>query len=327
MGKENRIYWLDLLKGIGIVLVVFGHFIEPFQPQTAIFRVIFIVIYSFHMPLFCFISGFVCKYKKSTMFYYFIVWFFLQIMYITFFETGYTYQSIISPYWHLWYLYALIIWIASLYVVDKIRNTWLNNLFFVFVIVLAIISGFFEIPYITRAITFYPFFLAGNLYNNFILKMLTKTSNRMIIISRFCLGIIFLSIAYISITKDVNKQILFSYNSYKAGGYTYIDRIIFYTIAFLIIFLIVISVQNIRQVKIELLGQRTLPIFAFHALYVFIFKRNDLFNKIISLGNLWITILWSVFSSSFVIWLLSRKVFFDIFDKVHKKINSFINGY
>lgn len=48
--KSGRISWIDFAKGIAILLVVFGHI--SFLPSP-----ILGVIYSFHMPLFFFLSG------------------------------------------------------------------------------------------------------------------------------------------------------------------------------------------------------------------------------------------------------------------------------
>lgn len=58
MGKENRIYALDNLKGALIILVVLGHCI---QYSTNNFDNIFLFrfIYAFHMPLFMWVSGYV----------------------------------------------------------------------------------------------------------------------------------------------------------------------------------------------------------------------------------------------------------------------------
>lgn len=44
--REN---WVDIAKGIGIILVVMGHANCPEIPHG--------IIYSFHMPLFFFLSG------------------------------------------------------------------------------------------------------------------------------------------------------------------------------------------------------------------------------------------------------------------------------
>lgn len=51
-----RLHWIDALKGIGIMLVVFAHHSLPVALDTYIF--------SFHMPLFFFISGFLFDFEK-----------------------------------------------------------------------------------------------------------------------------------------------------------------------------------------------------------------------------------------------------------------------
>ena len=52
----NRINWIDQAKGIGILLVVVGHMTIPLNLS--------ILIFSFHMPLFFFISGYLFNEKK-----------------------------------------------------------------------------------------------------------------------------------------------------------------------------------------------------------------------------------------------------------------------
>lgn len=51
-----RLHWIDALKGVGIMLVVFAHHSLPIALDTYIF--------SFHMPLFFFISGFLFDFGK-----------------------------------------------------------------------------------------------------------------------------------------------------------------------------------------------------------------------------------------------------------------------
>lgn len=48
---RNRNYAIDVMKGIGIFLVVLGHLMSPRSP----------FIYSFHMPLFFILGGFLFK--------------------------------------------------------------------------------------------------------------------------------------------------------------------------------------------------------------------------------------------------------------------------
>lgn len=53
----NRILYLDYTRGFAILLVIIGHLIQ-FNYQSGINSRLFDIIYSFHMPLFFFISGY-----------------------------------------------------------------------------------------------------------------------------------------------------------------------------------------------------------------------------------------------------------------------------
>lgn len=50
--SSTRNYQLDIMKGIGILFVIWGHISENTSLNNW--------IYSFHMPLFFFISGVIC---------------------------------------------------------------------------------------------------------------------------------------------------------------------------------------------------------------------------------------------------------------------------
>lgn len=70
MKNFQRQRYLDVAKGIGIILVVIGHCIPDASTLEGIsnknFAVLFSVIYSFHMPLFFFISGYLSKILYTT---------------------------------------------------------------------------------------------------------------------------------------------------------------------------------------------------------------------------------------------------------------------
>lgn len=94
---NNRNLWVDYGKAIGIVLVVYGHVVRGLLAAGIIEDHIFLhklvdsVIYSFHMPLFFFLSGLffwhsmsnrgangVFLSKIDTVFYPFVLWSILQ---------------------------------------------------------------------------------------------------------------------------------------------------------------------------------------------------------------------------------------------------------
>jgi fucose 4-O-acetylase-like acetyltransferase len=69
--KQNRVYWIDYAKGIGIFLVVIGHICRGLMDSSilspSIARLIDQWIYAFHMPIFFFLSGLLiqCSVAKS----------------------------------------------------------------------------------------------------------------------------------------------------------------------------------------------------------------------------------------------------------------------
>ena len=57
MSVKNRVEWMDVFRGTGIILMIMGHI--GFGDYFDIF------IHAFHMPMFFFISGFFFKHKEK----------------------------------------------------------------------------------------------------------------------------------------------------------------------------------------------------------------------------------------------------------------------
>lgn len=132
--KQNslRLNWIDYAKGIGIILVVFGHVIKGLitpdliNEQFYYYSVNF--VYSFHMPLFFILSGYFflssyskrtvlqfVKIKLKTIIYPFVVWSLLQttieILLSNYTNNQISIESLVSclfiPRSQFWFLYAL----------------------------------------------------------------------------------------------------------------------------------------------------------------------------------------------------------------------------
>lgn len=61
----EREEWCDIAKGILIFLVVFGHCIQNIEIPTLGLGYVYVIIYSFHMPAFFILSGYLFKNKKE----------------------------------------------------------------------------------------------------------------------------------------------------------------------------------------------------------------------------------------------------------------------
>ncbi|MBJ8349336.1 acyltransferase family protein [Streptococcus zalophi] len=155
--KQIR-YWdfIDISKGIGILLVVLGHSFPDATSKSGIsvpfFRMIESLIYTFHMPLFFFISGFLAynvvyeketfnsvkKLKKLV-----IPYLFMSIVYIPLrlfasglavskYDTGSFWKILIgvSPNGGLWFLYVLALSIIISYYFLTKKNIYIFLIIF-----------------------------------------------------------------------------------------------------------------------------------------------------------------------------------------------------
>lgn len=138
---QSRVDWLDYAKGIGIILVVYGHVISGLS-NAGVLRTISVAakqaldlsvlsIYTFHMPLFFFIAGILFKDSRLKtdrqrltfagkkivgLLYPYLLWSVIFGMVMVTFAgdtntklqwTDLPYQIVFDPKSHLWFLYAL----------------------------------------------------------------------------------------------------------------------------------------------------------------------------------------------------------------------------
>jgi len=132
---QNRDHWVDYAKGIGILLVVYGHvsrgaYNAGIAIDASLFKFIDSTIYSFHMPLFFLLSGIffipsLNKYgrqrlildKVDSVFYPYVLWSLLQgftEVFLSRFTTSKTsVEDVLSLLWQpraqFWFLYVLFI--------------------------------------------------------------------------------------------------------------------------------------------------------------------------------------------------------------------------
>ncbi len=132
VSTQNRIYWIDYAKGIGIFLVVLGHVCRGLTLSTiidpSVAKSIDQWIYAFHMPIFFFLSGLLIQpsvsktfknfviNKLNTLAYPYFVWSILQGLLVS--TVQYTNSSmslrdllqiIYEPILIFWFFYVLFV--------------------------------------------------------------------------------------------------------------------------------------------------------------------------------------------------------------------------
>ena len=124
--SENRLEWLDAVKGLGIILVIIGHCDIPGVNRY---------IYMFHMPLFFIISGFcwnelkykgltITKFLKKKFKAYIIPY--LKIALICFFLLGVIGDLLLKGY-NDEYLQQLAKYIVGIFILSKGNTEWLPH--------------------------------------------------------------------------------------------------------------------------------------------------------------------------------------------------------
>jgi uncharacterized membrane protein YcfT len=141
----RRIAWVDYARGFGIFLVGLGHTLRGLAPAGIleagpVYRAVDVWIYSFHMPLFFFISGLFAesrcdrspgdylRYLLATLGYPYLVWSTLQtfLMMPANRYTNHHYGAydllgiLVNPIMQFWFLYALFVTALIYYVLRRL---------------------------------------------------------------------------------------------------------------------------------------------------------------------------------------------------------------
>jgi fucose 4-O-acetylase-like acetyltransferase len=134
MAPKARQEWVDIAKGIGILLVVYGHIARGvasagMETDYPTLRLVDSVVYTFHMPLFLFLSGLffysslqkrgalgLVLYRVDTVLYPYVVWSllqgFIEVMLEPYTNGQVTVTQVLDlaePRAHFWYLYTLFL--------------------------------------------------------------------------------------------------------------------------------------------------------------------------------------------------------------------------
>lgn len=190
--KTNRITHLDALRGAGILLVVFGHMIEQPSAGSPVLQSIYVGIYSFHMPLFVFLSGIFARERLEGRDYSKIVWTLVlpllvfQLAYVGMSRlTGWYAYSLFTPYWLLWFIASMIFWRLLL-------PLFASPAGLVVAIAISVAAGYDDgIGYtlsVSRTLYFLPFFVLGHLYGEPLVAMARRHPLAFALLFAACVG-------------------------------------------------------------------------------------------------------------------------------------------
>lgn len=283
--KQGRIHCLDTLKGLLILCVVLGHFMEVI-PGMGIGHPLYRIIYSFHMPAFIWISGFLARPGIKKIGRLAITFFITQIVYQLFVHLVYQGHPLTAfrlsfdkPYWILWYLLVMVYYSCLVPVLELAKGKW-EGVIIGGSILLALGVGYIPtIGYnlsLSRFFVFFPFFITGyymarhkeSIYAAFS-GLTGKIKWRMLGsgVALMIPAVVFCGWG------PVTAQMMYGSYGY-ALGYNLLIRLLLYIISSLwtFVFLIIVTLPGNRKIPVlSWLGRNTMPIYLTHGFLVKLF--------------------------------------------------------
>ncbi|MBQ0014156.1 MAG: acyltransferase family protein [Clostridia bacterium] len=273
MGKERVFLW-DNVKTLLIILVVMGHFVTQYTGSNEIMQSMFCIIYSFHMPLFIFVSGLFAKssfkddkLKVNKIISYLILYVALKlIIFIERISFGHDSTfTIWSESGIPWYMLAMAAWICMTYCLRFVKPWALLS----FSTALALVAGYSDkigdVLCLSRIIVFYPFFLLGFYMDSKVIAEKTRDPWRkavaaLILVALIVLGFLAREELYqfrpIMVARNPYSQL-----ANPAFGALY--RAAWYALSLCISLSVVCILPN-KENKLSYIGASTLPIYFIH---------------------------------------------------------------
>lgn len=279
---KYRNYLFDNLKFFLIILVVIGHFIDPYVGYSNVLKNMFFFIYSFHMPLFIFVTGYFSKgfYKNKNVKANKIITYIILYLLIIGVEyiTGDHSLSLFGRDTPAWYLLATTIWLVLIPITDKIKPSIMLIVSFIIGICSGYDASIGDFMALSRVLVFYPFFLLGYYTTEENIKKLTVKENILPAL------IFILIIILIVFNNDFNiyrfRLLVTGRNSFKVVGLGLsggLYRFIYYIFVPLIGMALIILTPK-KKMFFTKLGERTLQVYVLHYFVYILFNKLDLFN-------------------------------------------------
>jgi len=292
---------LSNLKGLLIVLVVFGHLLELTMDS---YYQLFTVIYIFHMPLFIFISGYLAKRVRISKIINLILLYIIFESFFDFFlyligEHQYIQFHYGTPQFHLWYIVSLVFWYVLAWFILKLKLSNTSKwLILISIILIGFLSRWFYTHGIAefarsyyelfdsyklsyqRTLSFAPFFFAGFFMSKVTLqKIYSFLQSKSILITLLLISMIG---AMLYIQNDPNLLSIYR-GSYGADWFMdnvndfseYVIKMSVYYLLALILCLLVMNMTSKENSILTKWGDFSLTIFLFHPMFVYLLRNME----------------------------------------------------
>ncbi len=311
MEVKTRSIYFDSFKCFLIFMVIWGHLLTPFKSGNLYMQACENFLYTFHMPLFVFISGYFStidysKVKKhvSRLIETYLVCQIISSFFTYIISGTYSLFSLINPYCLYWYLWCLIFWKAGLFLIFKFKEKFDISISSILIILIIICLFIGYLPFtafaLNRFFTFFPFFILGYIIkiHDFKAKLHINSIIAIIILISYLLILIYL--------RDINFSNVFRCNfKYEGGMYTIGNRFLALIVS-LVISLCVSSIPLATKYLAKI-GKESLYIYVYHWWIIEIVLRTNIRQYFE--GNLVFSVL-TALAFLFLSYFLSKLYFF-----------------
>ncbi|WP_207645932.1 acyltransferase family protein [Ruminococcus flavefaciens] len=285
MAQQTDRAYFNVLKGVLIILVVIGHFLQiitqypaelhapEFETLIRVSEGIVLFIYSFHMPLFVFVSGYFSKNllkRRNKAFAellisYLLIQFMFGCLELILHRDSSAFTNLFYPHFGLWYLLALFLWRMLLPNLVKVRGiVWIA-------LVLNIISGVFlgfdNTMAIQRTVAFLIYFLIGYYTDDVYLKKVRTLLPKWLARILLLVGAILMISGNLYLKKYSLFLNIFVHSRVSISLKTFYLEVLMYSFAFVVAVImggLVLNALPEKNSLIERVGVDTMPLYALH---------------------------------------------------------------
>ncbi len=177
---KARLDYLDIIKAVLMILVVFCHLVEHFAERDPVFQGVYSALSMYGLPLFVLSSGMLAKPLLSDTDYrkmfakLLLPLVFLQVFYLVLLQLVEhdAVRHLLDPQWLLWFLLCLVIWRMMLPLFLRIP------LALPVAIAITLAAGYAQFIgadlSLSRALYYFPFFLVGYLWRDQLTKIVGR---------------------------------------------------------------------------------------------------------------------------------------------------------
>lgn len=296
--KNRRFFFFDNIKFLLMALVVIGHFADLGTSVDWAYRSIYVFIYSFHMPLFLYLSGLFHKNTKilQKIFTYIIIGYLSKlVIYLTrLILVGRAAFSFFSDGGLPWYMFVLAMFIGVTYLLRNVDKRLVIGIS----VLLGCIAGYFDFIgdflYLSRFFVFYPFYFLGTVTPKIVLVNLNKFKTAKIIGA--CILTLWLILCFTQIKDLYSLRMLFTgRNPFSANekfavwGFFY--RLLCYLITTIVSLSLISLIPRKNIPYISDFGQNTLQVYFWHTAILLVFRKLGIPGLLVNSffgGLLWI---------------------------------------